>query len=221
MAERRLTGKKVALFDLDGVVFDTEPQYTKFWGGQCRLYFPDEEHLEQRIKGQTLNQIFASLFSSIPSEHHIITERLNCYEKSMDFNYVSGVVPFVKRLNELGFKTAVVTSSNNAKMEKVYEAHPSFKSMFHRIFTSEDFKESKPSPACYLTAVEYFGAQLGSCIGFEDSPNGLMSLCNAGIDAVALSTSLPSERLKCFTDLVINDFNEISVECDNTIKIDV
>ena len=45
---------KAALFDLDGVVFDTEPQYTKFWGAQCREFRPDYPGLEHAIKGQTL-----------------------------------------------------------------------------------------------------------------------------------------------------------------------
>ena len=49
---------KAALFDLDGVVFDTEPQYTVFWGSQCRLYHPEHPGLEQEIKGQTLTQIY-------------------------------------------------------------------------------------------------------------------------------------------------------------------
>ena len=40
---------KVALFDLDGVVFDTEPQYTIFWNGICREFRPDLPGLEHQI----------------------------------------------------------------------------------------------------------------------------------------------------------------------------
>ena len=54
---------KAALFDLDGVVFDTEPQYSVFWGGECRRYHPEEPGLEHKIKGQTLVQIFDKHFS--------------------------------------------------------------------------------------------------------------------------------------------------------------
>ena len=64
---------KAALFDLDGVVFDTEPQYTVFWGGQCRLYFPDDEGLEHRIKGQTLTQIYGILIPNRPEEPAKVT----------------------------------------------------------------------------------------------------------------------------------------------------
>ena len=53
---------KAALFDLDGVVFDTEPQYTGFWGAQCREFHPEHPGLEHEIKGQTLVQIFDRIF---------------------------------------------------------------------------------------------------------------------------------------------------------------
>ena len=53
---------KAALFDLDGVVFDTEPQYTKFWGAQCREFRPDYPGLEHAIKGQTLCEILENYF---------------------------------------------------------------------------------------------------------------------------------------------------------------
>lgn len=42
---------KAALFDLDGVVFDTEPQYTIFWGGIFREYYPGNSGLAEKIKG--------------------------------------------------------------------------------------------------------------------------------------------------------------------------
>ena len=48
-------GQEVAaLFDLDGVVFDTESQYSLFWGMKGKTYHPEVEHFENVIKGQTL-----------------------------------------------------------------------------------------------------------------------------------------------------------------------
>ena len=72
---------KAALFDLDGVVFDTEPQYTVFWGGECRRYHPEEPGLEHRIKGQTLEEIYERCFSgNLAAEQAAITRRLNDFE---------------------------------------------------------------------------------------------------------------------------------------------
>ena len=72
---------KAALFDLDGVVFDTEPQYSVFWGSQCRLYHPEHPGLENEIKGMTLTEIYDQWFSGpLLSEQPVITSRLNAFE---------------------------------------------------------------------------------------------------------------------------------------------
>ena len=125
---------KAALFDLDGVVFDTEPQYTVFWGSQCRLYHPEHPGLEHEIKGSTLTQIYDGWFSGpLEAEQPIITERLNAFEAQMTFEYIAGFEALIADLHAHGVRTAVVTSSNQPKMESVYRAQPGFKQLFDAI----------------------------------------------------------------------------------------
>ena len=142
MIEKRII--RAALFDLDGVVFDTESQYTVFWGEQFRLYHPDKPGLEHKIKGQTLVQIFDAWFSDMKDEQPKIVARIDEFERNMKFEYVRGFMEFVSDLRRNGVKTAVVTSSNLAKMQLVYASHPEFKAMFDAVLTSEDFERSKP-----------------------------------------------------------------------------
>ncbi len=131
---------KAALFDLDGVVFDTEPQYSIFWGAQCREFHPERPGLEHEIKGQTLVQIYNAWFSGpLKEKQAIITERLNQFEQQMDYSYVNGFENYITSLRQKGVKTAVVTSSNLPKMQAVYQHHPEFKELFDAILTSEDF----------------------------------------------------------------------------------
>ncbi|MCR5131220.1 MAG: HAD family hydrolase [Prevotella sp.] len=200
---------KAALFDLDGVIFDTEPQYTKFWGGQCRLYFPDRPGLENVIKGQTLVQIYNTVFADLKDQQPLMTERLNEFERQMSFDYIPGVVEFIESLRREGVRTAIVTSSNIPKMENVYRAHPEVKNLFDAILTSEDFTESKPHPQCYLVGAERVGVDPASCVGFEDSLNGLKSVKAAGMKVVGLATTLPKETVASIADVVIGDFSEI------------
>lgn len=203
---------KAALFDLDGVVFDTEPQYSVFWGGECRRYHPEEPGLEHKIKGQTLVQIFDKHFSGeLEKEREAITVRLYEYESHMDYRYIEGFERLIASLRQRGVKTAVVTSSNNAKMEAVYRSHPEFRSLFDSILTSEDFSESKPSPDCYLTAARRFGLQPDDCIVFEDSFNGLRSGRAAGMTVVGLSTTNSAEDIAPLSDIVISDYANFSI----------
>jgi HAD superfamily hydrolase (TIGR01509 family) len=203
--------KKAALFDLDGVVFDTEPQYTVFWGQICREYHPEIPDLEYKIKGQTLTQIYDRFFSGQDEEQKVITQRLNEFESNMKFNYVEGFEEFIYSLRQKGVKTAVVTSSNCEKMESVYRQRPEFKSLFDAILTSEDFEESKPSPDCYLKGAARFGVKPEDCVVFEDSFNGLKSGRASGAYVVGLATTNPAEAIAPYADQVINDFTQFII----------
>ena len=198
---------KAALFDLDGVVFDTEPQYSVFWGAQCREFHPEHPGLEHEIKGQTLVQIYDAWFSGeLAEKQPMITERLNKFELQMDYIYVSGFEEYISRLRGKGVKTAVVTSSNQPKMEAVYQSHPEFRSMFDAILTSEDFERSKPDPDCYLKAAQRLGVEVEDCVVFEDSFNGLKSGRAAGMYVVGLSTTNPADAIRPYCDEVIANY---------------
>lgn len=204
---------KAALFDLDGVVFDTEPQYTIFWGSQCRLYHPEHPGLEHEIKGQTLTQIYDQWFSGpLLPEQPKITERLNDYESKMHYDYIEGFERMIADLRSHGVKTAVVTSSNLPKMEAVYRFQPEFKNLFDAIFTSEDFDRSKPDPDCYLKAAERLGAKTDECIVFEDSFNGLRSGRAADMKVVGLATTNSVESIRPLSDIQISDYREMDYD---------
>ena len=204
---------KAALFDLDGVVFDTEPQYTVFWGSQCRQYHPEHPGLEHEIKGSTLTQIYDRWFSgALAGERDVITERLNAFEAQMTFEYIAGFEALIADLHAHGVKTAVVTSSNVPKMESVYRAQPQFKRLFDAILTSEDFEYSKPHPDCYLKGAARFGVNPVTCVVFEDSFNGLKSGRAAGMRVVGLATTNTAEAIAPLSDIQITDYQGISYD---------
>ena len=198
---------KAALFDLDGVVFDTEPQYSIFWGATCREFHPEIPGLEHKIKGQTLMQIYDAWFSGpLAGSQPLITERLNDYERQMSYDYIAGFVEYITDLRRQGVKTAVVTSSNQPKMEAVYQSHPEFCELFDAILTSEDFERSKPDPDCYLKAAARLGVSKDDCVVFEDSFNGLKSGRAAGMYVVGLATTNSADAIAPLCDEVIDDY---------------
>lgn len=198
---------KAALFDFDGVVCDTEPQYTVFWGEICREYHPEHPGLEIEIKGSTLEQIYDRWFSgALASVRESITERLDRFEAQMDYTCISGFESFVSNLRQRGIMTAVVTSSNIPKMQSVYAKRPEFRQFFDAILTSEDFAKSKPDPDCYLRAAQRFGVSPSDCVVFEDSFNGLKSGRAAGMYVVGLATTNTADAIRNYCDEVIPDF---------------
>lgn len=209
---------KAALFDLDGVVFDTEPQYTVFWGAQCREFHPEHPGLEHEIKGQTLTQIFEKWWAGeLEQFREKVTRRLNEFEAQMQYDYLSGLTAFLDDLRRNGVKTAVVTSSNRPKMESVYHAHPEFTEIFDAVLTSEDFAESKPSPDCYLRAAARFDVQPKECVVFEDSFNGLRSGRSAGMKVVGLTTTNSLDSIKALSDCQISNYDKMNYKYLNEL----
>lgn len=212
---------KAALFDLDGVVFETESQYTKFWGMIGKEYHPEMPDFAFRIKGQTLVQIYDKYFSDDAVFAHIegyknpqneqakITARLDEFESHMNYPYIDGFEDFIKDLKQNGVKCAVVTSSNVQKMLNVYEAHPEFKSYFDRVLTSEDFAKSKPDPDCYLKGAACFGAKPEECVGLEDSFNGLKAVRASGAFTLGLATTNSADSIAPYADHVVANYIEM------------
>lgn len=201
--------RSIALFDLDGVILDTEGSYTAFWDDYGSRHF-SEKDFGLKIKGQTLVKILGDYFPE-ENERKSITDAINDFERKMSYPFVPGVENYIKSLKSNGIRTAVVTSSNLLKMENVYRCHPGFREMFDMILTSEDFSESKPSPYCYLKAMRLFGAGPEDCVVFEDSLAGLQSARASGAFVTALTTTNPEEVVRNYADLVIRDFNDSGI----------
>ena len=199
-----------ALFDLDGVIIDTEPQYTEFWAAMGREFELPDANFAAAVKGQTLTYIFDTYFPEV-SQQNFLRERLNEFERHMSYPYIPGAVCFVEGLREKGIPAAVVTSSNQAKMAQVYAAHPELKQLFTAILTSEDTPRSKPAPDCYLIAAERLQCPIRSCVVFEDSINGLRAARDSGAFVIGLSTSNPVEMIAPLSDKVIPHFEGFSL----------
>ena len=157
----------IVLFDFDGVLVDTETQYSRFWDGIGRDFLGVED-FGWTIKGQTLKQIYGKHIVS-EEDREKVTLLLDEFERNMSYDFLPGVPEFLATLKSAGIRTAIVTSSNDKKMANVHRAHPELSSMIDRILTSEDFTRSKPDPECFLKGMEVLGASPSETVVFEDS----------------------------------------------------
>lgn len=78
-------------FDLDGVVFNTEPLYSVFWGEVGERFHPELPDFAQRIKGQTLDQIFDIYFKGeLYGAREDVQRLLTAFEEQMNFPFIPG-----------------------------------------------------------------------------------------------------------------------------------
>ena len=202
----------IALFDFDGVLMDTETQYSRFWDETGRK-FVNIEGFGSIIKGQTLVQIFGKHFAGHSKEElRAIEDAINDYERNMVYDFIPGAREFLAELKAAGVPTAIVTSSNNMKMAQVYKVHPDLHTLVDAILTSEDFSKSKPDPECFLKGMERLGGTPDTTVVFEDSIHGITAGRAAGAYVVGLATTNKREVIEPLCDMVIDDFSDFSLE---------
>lgn len=196
---------RALLFDFDGVVVDTEKYYTTFWEGIGTKYL-GVKGFAGGVKGVTLTRILAEYFGDRKGLWPLITAELDEFEWNMPYEYIPGFVDFVADARGRGYKTAVVTSSNRAKMSAVYAKRPEIPELFDAILTSEDFAASKTDPDCFLKGMARFGTDAAHSVVFEDSVNGLKSAKASGALVIGLTTTNPPEIVREYSSLQIPDF---------------
>ena len=76
---------KAALFDLDGVIIDTEGQYFRFWDSIGKAFFPEIADFANRIKGNTLTAIFTDYFEGKETLAKDVEQRLLAFEDAMNY----------------------------------------------------------------------------------------------------------------------------------------
>lgn len=194
------------LFDFDGVVVDTETQYSIFWH-KAGVDYLGLDDLETRVKGQTLVYIYDTFFPGMEKEQAEITAALDRFEQQMSFDFIPGILPFIADLRSHDVRIAVVTSSNDKKMEAVYRAHPEIPRLFDRILTAEMFSASKPAPDCFLLGMEIFGTTPENTYVFEDSFNGLKAGMASGATVIGLATTNSREEIAPLCHYVLDDFS--------------
>lgn len=195
---------KAALFDLDGVIVDTESIYTDFWDDIDRRYPTGVDNFARVIKGNTLARILDTYFDENLRDEILVL--LKEQEESMRYRLFDGVSDFLDRLIENDIPKAIVTSSNDRKMSRLFSQIPELRPKFEAIITDAMVERSKPDPQGYLIAAEKLGVDPSDCVVFEDSFAGLEAGRRAGAYVVALATTNPRESLYEKADEVIDSF---------------
>lgn len=196
------------LFDMDGVIFDTEGEYTEFWKRELLHLIPNETDIFAKIKGVTLTEILERYF---PTEEmkKLVIELVDSFEKNLEFRYIAGFESYLKQAKAMGYKCAVVTSSSDNKMANVYASLPTFKGQFDTLVTADDVIYSKPNPQCFLLAAERLGVLPTECAVFEDSILGLKAGKAAGMYTIGLTTTNTIDVVEPLSDIAFANFTEM------------
>lgn len=200
------------LFDMDGVVIDSEAQYDHFWIPIAERYNIETPNFDQIIKGTTVPNILKKYFPHLSdSEKDNLMKELEDFESKMDFPYIPGAFEFISELKENNIKIGLVTSSLEKKLTKVNE-QTNLIELFDTIVSGNRVVNGKPNPECYLLAAKDLGADPKDCIVFEDAFAGIEAGTRAGMTVIGLSTTNDEKDLADKCKAVIPDFTHMNYD---------
>ena len=178
---------KAVIFDMDGLMFDTERVHIMAWdyaaeklGWDCPgidmvkktlgMSIPAAEEVWRSILGDSYDRDALDKYSS---------EFLTDYFENNKVPVKEGLYPLLDRLDEYGYKYAVASSTNmHGVMRNLKSA--GLESRFDALVTGDMIENSKPAPDIFLKACELLGVKPDEAFALEDSRNGLLSAINAG-----------------------------------------
>ena len=174
------------LFDMDGVVLDTEKLYARFWAEAAHaLGYPMtyEQALGMRSLNSAAGQAkLESYFGPGVSRAQMRDKRVELMDAFVAENGIdpkAGIHELLDALKERGIRTAIATSSPMPRAT-AYLSRQGLLEKFDCICSGHDVKQGKPAPDIYLHAAASIGLPPENCLAIEDSPAGIESAFRAG-----------------------------------------
>ena len=198
-AQRPIRG---VLFDMDGLVLDTEKLYTRFWTEAC-LFFGFHMTREQALRMRAANsrlseQNLHEFFGPSADYRAIRAKRIELMEAHIAAHGVEpkpGIHELLDWLQAHGIATAITSSSPTDRIQN----HLTPLGLYHRfdqICSGYDVPWGKPAPDIYLKGAAVLGLEPGECLALEDAPTGILSAYRAGCLTVMIpDQDQPTEDL--------------------------
>lgn len=203
--------KTGVLFDLDGVLIDTEGTYAKFWSAVDERYPTGVPNFAISIKGSNLQEILSGHFPDAKVRQEV-WQMLDNFQQEMRFNFFPGALELVHGLREAGIPTCVVTSSDQRKMDSLASQHPEFLPLFDDLITGDVVSRAKPDPECFLLGANRLGLDIADCVVVEDSLKGLQAGRASGAHVVGISTTYAPDLVRPLCDIMVSDIGQLTVE---------
>jgi len=204
---------KAIIFDLDGVIIDSNPEIEKFWHGWAAKTEREltRKNITEHIHGRKGVETLEALFNDISAEtkEAIIKDAIE-FDSQMNPEPVGGIYHFIQTLLHLKIPIGLVTSSHKKRALLMLQKQDLHK-CFQAHVTSEDVTNGKPHPEPYLAIAKKLGQEPADCLVFEDAISGVLSAKAAGMDVIGINANDAAEDLlNRGAACVIANFEEVS-----------
>ncbi|MCR5862450.1 HAD family hydrolase [Flavobacterium sp. J372] len=210
---------KTVIFDMDGVIVDTEPvHYYAYRQHFIDLGIDVSDEMYATFTGNSTKNVYERIKHAYGLDHdveHLVNRKReifnNAFDEKEDLATLEGVFELIKNLHNNGMQLILASSSAKVTIERVFGRFALHKYFTH-IVSGEDFPKSKPHPAIFNKAAELSGHDKSECIVIEDSTNGIEAAKAAGIYCVGYKSFHSKLQDLSKADMVIERFDELDYE---------
>jgi len=208
---------KAVIFDMDGVLVNTEPIYEKATKNMMKeVYNIDLPHeIILKVKGVRDEEefgLYKKHYKINDSIKNMVINRNKYFFKVAEKSNIifNGVDKKLGELNK-GYALALTTSTKGEKFD--YESKFFDIGLFKVIVKGSDVTKGKPDPECYIKTIKRLELEPNECVVVEDALNGIKAAKSSGAKCITVLGTFPENELKkAGADVVIKDMTKITKE---------
>ncbi len=211
--------KFAAIFDMDGVIVDSNPTHTIALRRFCQQHghFLTDEELKAKVYGRANKNWLPEIFGDrlTPEQYKKLADEKEALFRELFAPIIQplpGLIQFLERLQQHQIPMALASSAPPQNVQFTLEKTGTSK-YFRIVFDETSIQHGKPHPEIYLKAAAQLGMRTDRCVVFEDSLAGITAAIRAGCRVIGVTTTHPRTELTG-TDWVIDNFEGLDL---NTI----
>lgn len=207
--------KSLFIFDMDGVIVNTEPLYKKMnidFLLQHNALISDEEY------NQFIGISATTMWNYLREKYHLpfTTLELITIEKQAKFDVldkselkpIDGIIDLLDMLKSKNYNIAIASSSMRKNIELIiYKKN--LNKYFDHIVSGEDVQNGKPSPDIFLKAMHHFNETPENCIVLEDSKNGVLAANAANMFCIGFQNNNSGNQDLSTANRIADSINEV------------
>jgi beta-phosphoglucomutase len=209
--ERNPENIKAVLFDLDGVLLKSMEQHLEAWQHAFRRYnvvIKDSDFY--KLEGRGVKAVVETLIQKFQLDpalkQQLIDVKVAYYNNNFHAEFYDHLYDVLDFLKDNQFNMAVVTGGYRDRVTRIVDQF--FDGYFSAIVTSDDVKNTKPYPEPYLKGATLLGHRPAECLVIENAPMGVESAKKAGMNVIAITTTMTRDYLGK-ADVIVDSFAEI------------
>ena len=207
---------EAVLWDMDGVIADTMQYHYSAWRDILKgmgVTLTEEEF--RPLFGQRHDNIIRYALGNNMTHEQVeaLSEKKQTLYRqrvSKDIRALPGAIELMKTLNKNKIKLAVASSATKENMDIIVHGLD-IEKYFQEFVNGPEVAEGKPSPLIFQLAAKKLGVPVVDCVVLEDAIAGVTAAKQGGMKCVAVTNSLPREKLK-EADLIVDSLEEVNIE---------